>query len=234
METTFIYILLSLVMGLPITQALISANYFRPFVLQYIDNTRSSWNPSNDRRMFVFTFTFTFISLFLAREIYSGKTEHSWLITLLYFLTIIILFFLTITVIKLQRKENLKKSIDLQEKENRSTNKTTPKTIIEHESINEKISKVVIGFKRYEILNNTKYEEFLDGNMQVNLTNGDFYIFHKLFVEKIGIKISLKEFCTKFRNSKNAQFNYEVVRKEGTQSPNSKRKEILEEIFSNI
>lgn len=108
METTFIYTLLSLVIALPIIQLLVSMNYFKPFAFEYLENTPSSWNPNYDRRMVAFTVTFTFVSFFLAKEILQGNTENSWYITTFYFVAIVMFFFLTITVVRLQKKENSK------------------------------------------------------------------------------------------------------------------------------
>lgn len=105
METIFIYIILFLSMVLPLVQIALSANYFKRFAFEYLDNRPVSWNPNYDRKILVFTIVFGLASILISKQIWQGKTEESLFLTVTYLCIIGVMFGLTYTILKLQKEE---------------------------------------------------------------------------------------------------------------------------------
>lgn len=104
METMTIYFILITSISLPLIQVLLSMNYLKVFAFEYLTNSPRSWNPNQDRLVLISSIVFGSFSMYLAKEIWSGKTEDSWLLTSIYFLLIVLLFFLTaVCIIKIQK-----------------------------------------------------------------------------------------------------------------------------------
>ena len=118
METIAIYILLMSTMLIPIIQIIVSMNYFKRFAFEYLSNDPISWNPNHDRLVLTMSVIFGLFSSYLAKQIWSGSTEGSWLLTSFYFLLIILLFTLTIFCVISINKDiseqllNITKSLD--------------------------------------------------------------------------------------------------------------------------
>lgn len=72
---------------------------------------------------------------------------------------------------------------------------------------------------------------FLKTPIIVNMNYSDLYLFHKLFIEKYSIKITMKKFCTFFLQNNSCVFDYATLRKEGKRQTEPKKKNVLEEIF---
>ncbi len=88
MEKTLIYFILISSLILPVTQVLYSMYYFKRFAIEYLDYKPISWNPKYDRSAMAFSLVFGIMSVFLAKEIWQGKTDSSWLLTIAYLLLI--------------------------------------------------------------------------------------------------------------------------------------------------
>lgn len=230
METKIVYFILISSLSLPIIQALLSMNYFQRFAYEYLSNKPLSWNPDHDRSALTFSVFFTGFSIYLMREIWHGKTEDSWFLTISYLALIFMFTFFTLISIRLIKREKR-----LSFKKVSIANVIVNVNSIEKEKIKQSFLTILNKeFKRFDLLDDDfNLDEFESNPPKLNITNADFYILHKIYVQKFQ-KITLKDFCSHFKNKNGEFFNYGAVRKDGVNNPNCSNKEVLGNIFNEV
>lgn len=236
METTIVYFILITSLVLPITQILYSMYYFKIFAIEYLDYKPISWNPKYDRSAVIFSIVFGFMSVFLATEIWQGKTDGSWFLTIIYMLLIGMFSFFTIYFIRVTNKEKQLAINMVNDSINSFVNVIAKTNSNEREKI--KHSFLIImnnGFKKFDLLDDDfNLDEFENNPPKLNITNADFYLLHRIYGEKFKSKITLKEFCTRFRKKNGDFFNYDSVRKDGRINPNPSNEKLLKDFFIEI
>lgn len=233
METTIVYFILISSLSFVLIQALVSMNYFKRFAFEYLSNEPISWNPNHDRSAFAFSSIFGLYSIYLMREIWHGKTENSWFLTIIYLVLIIMFtFFIIIFIREIDKKKRL--LIDnVNKRINSSATVIVEVNSIERDRIKESFLFIIYTeFKRFDLLDDDfNIDEFENNPPKLNITNADFYLLHKIYIQKYKSKVSLKEFCTRFKNKNGELFNYGAVRKDGINNPNSSSRELINNIF---
>lgn len=236
MEKTLIYFILISSMILPITQVLYSMHYFKRFAIEYLDYKPTSWNPKYDRSAVTFSVAFGIMSVFLAMKIWSGQTDDSWLLTITYLLLIGLFSFFTIFFIRVTDKEKRSSLGKLNKSINSFTNVIVKVNSIERECVKQSFLIIMNNeFKRFDLLDDDfNLDEFENNPPKLKIANADFYLLHKIYVERFKSKITLKEFCSHFKNKKGEFFNYGVVRKDGRKNPNPPNEKLLNDFFAEI
>lgn len=234
METKLIYFILITSFLLPMIQVLVSMNYFKRFAFEYLSNELVSWNPNHDRSALVFSVFFGLGSIYLTRQIWQGNTDDSWFLTVIYLIISAVFSFFTIVFIRHIMKVNKE---SLNEPFNSIELITKPEMIETEAEISMtkliKLRKIYHEFRLNSFIDDNLLEnEFLHSQPILNLTNCDFYFFHKLYNQKIE-KVTLLKFCGMFKNKNGDFFNYKSVRKDGT-IQTAKNLDLFENIFSNI
>ncbi|MBM7421045.1 MULTISPECIES: hypothetical protein [Chryseobacterium] len=107
METTLVYFILITSLIFPLLQLYVSMNYCRQFAFEYLSNRPISWNPDYDRSAVTFSIVFGLFSTYLMIEIWQGNTDNSWIITIFYFLLIVLFSSFTLVFIRYIKNEKL-------------------------------------------------------------------------------------------------------------------------------